>query len=66
MKSIIGSIFNKHQDGFIQIIFLVDAIDRLLNSGHNPSDVYILTQSFETLNRDIFLLCENEEIHVFP
>jgi len=66
MKTIISSIFKKHKNGLIQIIFLGDAIDRLLNSGYNPSDVDILTQSFETLNKDILILCENEEIHVFP
>lgn len=66
MKTILSSIFKKHKNGLIQIIFISDAIDRLLNSGYNLSDVELLTLSFESLHKDIFILCENEEIHMFP
>ncbi len=66
MKSIISSINKKHEHGLIQVIFLTDAVDRLLNGDYTSSNIEILIRSFKSLYKDIFILCENEEVYLFP
>ncbi len=66
MKSIISSINKKHEHGLIQVIFLIDAVDRLLNGDYTSSNIEILVRSFKSLYKDIFILCKNEEVHLFP
>jgi iron-sulfur cluster repair protein YtfE (RIC family) len=45
---------------------MTDAIDRLINKGYSSSDVETLNNSIAVLQKEFFLLCENEEAYVFP
>ncbi|RJP68127.1 MAG: hypothetical protein C4539_09505 [Ignavibacteriales bacterium] len=66
MLSILNSIYAKHKNGLVQLIFLADAVDRLINRGYSVSDVEILNNSFTALQKEFFVLCENEEAYLFP
>lgn len=66
MRKIISRYVSEHEHSLVHLIFLRDAVSRIISNGKNAEDVKIADDAFLFLVSELMSHCSREESELYP